>query len=1510
MRYLSFVIFIYISSVIFAQSPHGDDFDLDCENCHNADTWAVNIQNIQFEHQTTGFTLTGQHNLINCKSCHVNLQFKKVKKQCFECHTDVHEETVGTECANCHQPSSWIVTNITEIHQMGRFPLVGAHATADCRQCHTGVSKVNFAPLGIECVDCHRMDYSNAKSPNHIAGNFSTDCQECHSLTSDQWSATSFSHTFFPLSGGHQISNCFECHSQNTFSGLTQECSVCHINNYNATVNPPHQSLQFPTECNQCHTTTPGWQPANFAIHDQYYPLIGAHAAISNNCSTCHTTGYTNTPNECYGCHSSDYNGTANPPHASSGFSTNCEECHSPNAWSPATFDHDGQFFPIYSGKHAGAWDNCSDCHTNTSNFSMFSCIDCHEHNKQDMDEEHNGINGYSYNNDACYSCHPTGRKDDGFNHANTGFPLTGSHISLDCQQCHASGYANTSPECYSCHQDNYNSAPNHQSQGYPQTCEQCHTTTAWSETSFNHSATNFPLTGAHTSADCNQCHTNGFTGTTTICSDCHTSDFQGSVNPNHVQLNFPTDCETCHTTQPGWQPAQFTIHDNYYLLTGAHAGIASECATCHNGDYTNTPDECYGCHQSNYEQTTNPNHISVGIDTDCELCHTTTPDWKPALFPIHNDIYPLLGAHAAIATDCAACHNGNYSNTLQECYGCHAQDYNNTSNPSHTATGFGTNCEDCHTSGGWVPATFDHDAQYFPIYTGKHNNEWNACADCHVNAQNYSVFECVNCHEHSKQDMDEEHQGVNGYIYASAECYACHPDGSKEGAFNHANSDFPLTGAHSTLDCQQCHQSGYLGTSAECVSCHQDNFDATQNPNHIAIGLNAVCQNCHNTTAWTPSTFVHASTGYELLGQHAAVQCSSCHQGNTSGTSSECYPCHQENYNSAPEHISKKYPTNCELCHSPAGWNQTSFDHANTAFPLTGAHVNSNCDQCHAAGYSGTSMECFACHNENFNGAQNPNHTAAGLPHACEQCHTTAAWTPSTFNHSSTGFELIGQHITTLCSACHQGTTANTPNQCVGCHQNNYNNAPNHQTQNYPTDCAMCHNPNSWNQTSFNHSSTNFPLTGSHINVNCNLCHTAGYTGTPSQCFACHGDNYNTAPNHQSQGYPTDCVMCHNTNLWSEVTFNHSSTNFPLTGSHTNVSCNTCHSSGFTGTPTQCFSCHGDNYAAAPNHQSQGYPTDCSMCHTTTGWSPSSFNHSNTDFPLTGVHINTSCNQCHSGGFTGTPTACNACHNDDYANAPNHQSQGYPTDCSICHTTTGWIPSSFNHSNTDFPLTGAHINTSCSQCHASGFTGTPTACNACHNDDYNSSVNPNHSSLSLPTTCEQCHTTNTGWAPATFPIHNNYYPLIGAHASIANNCATCHNGNYTNTPNTCYGCHQSDYNSTNNPDHAAAGFPTDCESCHTQNAWDPSTFDHDGQYFPIYSGQHNNEWNLCSDCHPNASNFQIFTCLTCHTQSSTNNDHQGVSGYSYNSDACYDCHPNGEDDRGIILPKHKFDVK
>ena len=161
------------------------------------------------------------------------------------------------------------------------------------------------------------------------------------------------------------------------------------------------------------------------------------------------------------------------------------------------------------------------------------------------------------------------------------------------------------------------------------------------------------------------------------------------------------------------------------------------------------------------------------------------------------------------------------------------------------------------------------------------------------------------------------------------------------------------------------------------------------------------------------------------------------------------------------------------------------------------GVHIETDCSLCHTSGtYSGTPSLCVDCHQANYTGAQNPNHTAAGIPTQCDDCHTPVGWIPSDFDHITTGFELLGAHTEVpQCSDCHLGTLVEAVSECFSCHEVQYNGAPGHLRSGFPKNCLMCHNNNSWEETSFDHDQTNFPLIGVHIETDCSLCHTWGHT-------------------------------------------------------------------------------------------------------------------------------------------------------------------------------------------------------------------------------------------------------------------------------------------------------------------------------------------------------------------------------------------------------------------------------
>ena len=453
---------------------------------------------------------------------------------------------------------------------------------------------------------------------------------------------------------------------------------------------------------------------------------------------------------------------------------------------------------------------------------------------------------------------------------------------------------------------------------------------------------------------------------------------------------------------------------------------------------------------------------------------------------------------------------------------------------------------------------------------------------------------------------------------------------------------------------------------------------------------------------------------------------------------------------------------------------------------------------------------------------------------------------------------------------------------------------------------CSDCHDPASWNAISdsiiFNHNTTDFPLEETHLLVDCKTCHSSlVFEEASSQCVTCHSDVH-------SMTVGNDCARCHTSRSWlvDYIPELHEENGFPLIGSHGTLSCADCHVSEtslrFDRIGNDCLNCHMDDYSSTqnPNHGVSGFSTNCIDCHNpySNSWETDFIDHG--FFPLIFGHDVKNCTDCHkTGNFSNTSPECVSCHQNDYSgtNSPNHNNAGFSTNCAECHNISAWQPSTWNHDD-EYPLLGHHasISKECMLCHAGGYDNTPNTCVGCHLDDYNGTTSPNHKESDFSTDCVECHG-EYSWVPSSW----NHEPLNGYHASISKECMLCHASGYTNTPTTCVGCHLTDYNNATNPNHAP--FNTNCAECHTETSWVPSTFDHDANYFPIYSGKHNQEWNDCIDCHTNSSTYSTFSCINCHEHSDKNkvdNDHVGKIQnpppyYTYTSAGCFECHPLGK---------------
>jgi len=1542
-----------------------------CQSCHGVDTW----RDAKFDHNRfSRFQLVGRHAKLDCSSCHRPRQFKATPSDCFSCHatafnsaTPAHHVESGypRDCTICHSMESWQGAKFDHA-SMTRYALTGAHASVLCGSCHAAG---RFAGTSADCYGCHTARFEAASSPDHKGNRFPTNCEACH--ITQQWEGAKFEHsaTRFALTGKHSSTGCVQCHVGNVLAGIPLDCASCHKDDLSATANPNHQAAGFTANCAACHSTAQ-WRGATYDHNTATkYPLTGRHTAVA--CLECHAGNrFASTPRDCAGCHQTNFSSAKNPVHLGAGFPTTCETCHTTAQWAGAKFDHNTATKFALTGKHSAV--ACVECHGN-NRFAGIpqDCAACHQ---ADFDAAKNPLHRAAGFSTACQSCHTTGQWQGApYDHGKTRYPLTGRHTSVTCQQCHAGGqYAGLPSQCSSCHADDAGRTtnPNHKLAGFSTACETCHTTARWQGAVYDHGKTRYPLTGKHASATCQQCHAGGqYAGLPSQCATCHQQDADRTVDPNHKQAGFPPACETCHTTAQ-WKGVRFDHNTaTRYQLTGAHIkatcqgchannqyrGTAQDCVSCHLGEYNATkspahkaagfttacgschttlqwpgskydhdktrfaltgmhtavscqkchassqyaglPSQCVACHLSEFNRTTTPDHRAAGYPEACGVCHGTLL-WYGARFDHGNTTkFALTGRHVTV--QCQQCHsNGRFAGTPQDCGSCHANAYNLTRNPPHRSAGFAVTCNLCHTTAQWTGAKIDH-AKF--ALTGKHTTV--ACQQCHTGTVYAGLpTDCASCHLTVYNNTRNPAHKAAGY---PTTCTQCHTTAQwTRASFNHTK--FALTGKHTTVSCQQCHTAGvYAGLPTDCASCHLTAYNNTRNPAHKAAGYPTTCTQCHTTAQWTGASFNH--TKFALTGKHTTVGCQQCHTGAVyAGLPSQCSACHLADYNGTknPNHKAAGFSTSCETCHTTTQWPGAKIDHSKFQFALTGKHTTVACQQCHTGGvYAGLPTDCASCHLTAYNNTRSPAHKAAGFPTTCNVCHTTAQWTGASFNH--TKFALTGKHTTVSCQQCHTGTVyAGLPSQCASCHITNYNGTtnPNHKAAGFSTSCETCHTTTQWPGAKIDHSKFQFALTGKHTTVGCQQCHSSGQYATLSVlCSSCHLASYNgtTNPNHKAAGFPTTCNVCHTTTQWTGASFNH--TKFALTGKHTTVGCQQCHTAGvYAGLPSQCVSCHLANYngTANPNHKAAGFPTTCNTCHTTTQWPGAIFDHGKTLFPLSGRHTTLTCQQCHaSGQYAGLSRLCASCHLPKYnaTTNPKHSTAGFPTDCSLCHTTSGWPGAIFNHSATKFALTGAHTTLTCAQCHASGtYAGLGSACADCHLPRYNATTSPNHRTANYPTTCNLCHST-TQWKGATFNHSSTRFPLTGAHSTKAT-CANCHvNGVYAGTPTLCFSCHQTVYNTVTNPNHIAAGFAKTCESCHTTAQWTGARYANHTR-FPIYSGSHSGKWSRCNDCHTNPSSYAVFTCTGCHqhAQATVDPKHKSVRGYVYNSTNCYSCHPAG----------------
>jgi hypothetical protein len=342
-------------------------------------------------------------------------------------------------------------------------------------------------------------------------------------------------------------------------------------------------------------------------------------------------------------------------------------------------------------------------------------------------------------------------------------------------------------------------------------------------------------------------------------------------------------------------------------------------------------------------------------------------------------------------------------------------------------------------------------------------------------------------------------------------------------------------------------------------------------------------------------------------------------------------------------------------------------------------------CGACHVPFWGRELMaeRCIKCHTE----IATQMLTVAGLhgiithknpAPACRDCHPehrgkTASLTElgqNVFPHDALGYSLEG-HQRNLdgtpfeCADCHgDDITTFDSDSCLTCHRQIDIVFTQAHLLSFGNDCLVCHDGIDTYGDDFDHNKFSFQISGKHVGLACSQCHLnarsiSDMQSTLQDCYSCHRQD----DPHEGV-YGAECQACHSAEGWKPANFDHNLSAFKLDGGHARVACESCHkNNAFKGTPSTCVSCHAD-----PAVHAGKFGTDCAACHTTTAWTPASYNGPHT-FPMDHEGADNKCATCHPNSLM--TYTCYGCHEHNPSRiAEEHREEGILNfeNCVECH--------------------------------------------------------------------------------------------------------------------------------------------------------------------------------------------------------------------------------------------------
>lgn len=215
------------------------------------------------------------------------------------------------------------------------------------------------------------------------------------------------------------------------------------------------------------------------------------------------------------------------------------------------------------------------------------------------------------------------------------------------------------------------------------------------------------------------------------------------------------------------------------HVISG-HKSIEKNCLSCHQVFQGSTDKQCINCHKVR----------DIGV---------LNSKGEKILTP------KIAFHHLLTKEECISCHVGhighiqinnnkgikNFSHNLlseeirNKCISCHTK-------PRDTIhLNASDNCLTCHSLLKWKPASLNHEK----FFRFDRNHPGSDCATCHTDKNNYKIYTCYGCHEHSENKIRREHEeeGIRDF----SNCVKCHRSGNEHDIVSGEKGEHSEKGEH-----------------------------------------------------------------------------------------------------------------------------------------------------------------------------------------------------------------------------------------------------------------------------------------------------------------------------------------------------------------------------------------------------------------------------------------------------------------------------------------------------------------------------------------------------------------------------------------------------------------------------------------------------------------------------------------------------------------------------------------